>query len=68
VNGRRIEALGCEEFQRSVLALQIDRADLSNHDTRDLPYDAVEFLLALSAIGHDLAQAAHDDAERGFAR
>ena len=68
VDGRGIEAFRREKLERAVLALQVDRAHLGDHDAGDLANDAIELLLALAALGHDLAQPAHDDAERGLAR
>src|SRR6185312_855967 len=68
VDGGRIEAFRREKFKRAVLTLQIDRAHLGDHDAGDLANDAIELLLALAAFSHDLAQPAHDDAERSLAR
>ncbi len=65
---RGVEALGREKLERAVLALQIDRAHFRDHHAGDLAHDAIKLLLPLAAVGHDLAQPAHDDAKRGLAR
>jgi hypothetical protein len=64
VHGAGIEALGGEQLERAVLALEIDGAHLGDHQTGDLAHDLVEPGLAVRRLAHDLPEAAHDDAER----
>ena len=64
VHGARIEAFGGEQLERAVLALQVDGAHLGHHQTGDLAHDLVEPGLTVRRLGHDLPEAAHDDAER----
>ena len=64
VHGARVEALGGEQLERAVLALEVDRAHLGHHQAGDLAHDLVEPRLAVGRLGHDLPQAAHDDAQR----
>ena len=63
VHGGRVEALGGEQLERAVLALEVDGADLGHHHAGDLAHDAVEAGLAVRRLGHDLAQPAQDDAQ-----
>ncbi len=59
-----IEALAGEELETAILTLQIDRADLGDHDAGDLMHDAVEAYLAVTGLGHDLPKTPHDHAQR----
>ena len=40
VHGAGIEALGGEQLERAVLALEVDRAHLGHHQAGDLAHDA----------------------------
>ena len=64
VHGAGVEAFGGEQLERAVLALEVDRADLGDHEAGDLAHDLVEPRLAVDRLGHDLAQTPHDDAQR----
>ena len=64
VHGAGIEALGGEQLERAVLALQVDGGHLRHHQAGDLAHDLVEAGLAVGRLGHDLPQPAHDDAQR----
>ena len=64
VHGGDLEALGGEQLERAVLALQVDGADLGHHEAGDLAHDLVEARLAVARLGHDLAQPAHEHAQR----
>ena len=68
VHGAGIEALGGEQLQRAVMALQVDGGHLGDHQAGDLAHDLVEAGLAVGRLGHDLPQPAHDDAQRRLGR
>ena len=59
-----VEPLGGEQLERMVLTLQIDGADLGNHQTRDESYDLVEPALTVVRLSHRLAEAAQDQPKR----
>jgi len=64
VDRGRVEALAREQLERAVLAAQIDRAHVGDHDAGDLAHDLVETLLPVGRFAHDVAQPAHDDTQR----
>ena len=58
VDGLGVEALGGEQLERAVAALQIERAHLGDHVRGDQHHDLVEARLRALALRHHLAQAA----------
>ena len=68
VDGTGIEAFSGKQLERAVLALEVDRGHLGDHQTGDLAHDLVEPRLPIGRLGHDLPQPAHDDAQRRFGR
>ena len=64
VHGARVETFAGEQLERAVLPLEVDRADLGDHDAGDLLDDLVEARLAVIEFGHDLAQTPHDHTQR----
>ena len=57
-----------KEFERTILALQVERAHVGHHDAGNLAHDFVEARLAVARFGHDVPQPAHNDAQRRFRR
>ncbi len=51
-----VEALGCEQFERTVGARDIERADLGDHVGGDQNNDAVQARLRRDRLRHDLAE------------
>ena len=57
VDSLAVEALGGEQLERAVAALQIERAHFGHHVRGDQHHDLVEAHLRGLALGHHLAQA-----------
>ncbi len=68
VHSADVQAFGGEQLERAVLALEIDRADVGDHDAGDLAHDLVEPHLPVVGFAHDIAQAPHDDTQRRLGR
>ena len=60
-----IEAFGRVELEHGIGAQHIERADLGHHVLGDFAHDAVEPLLRLKRLGHELAEPSQQNARAG---